>query len=94
LRNTRLKEKLTTSLPFFPFLVVINITPLAAEEPYNDVEAASFKTLIDSTSRELIAATDPLKTTPSTTYNGLFPALIEEKPLILIAGNEPYCPEL
>ena len=82
-------EKLITSLPDLPFLVVIKITPFAALDPYSEVEAASFNTFTEAISFGLMEAIFPLKITPSTTYNGELDAFTEEKPLILIEALVP-----
>ena len=45
--------------PLVPFLVVINITPLAALEPYNAAAFGPFNTEIDSISAGLISVIPP-----------------------------------
>ena len=45
-----LPSKVTRALPCWPRLVVTITTPLAPREPHRAVEAASFRTVIDSTS--------------------------------------------
>ena len=49
-----LASKVTLALPCWPFLVVTITTPLAPRDPHRAVEAASFRTVIDSTSRGFI----------------------------------------
>jgi len=88
-------------------LVVITITPLAPRAPYAAVADASFKTVIlsifallilDKADKEdpaLVAETLLLFIgTPSITYKGSFPAVMELTPLILISLAEPGVPEL
>ena len=84
------KENL--SLDDLPVLVVMIITPFAAFEPYNEVDAASFKTLKLSISFELILLISPANGTPSTIYRGLFDPLTELNPRILTSGAAPGCP--
>ncbi len=91
--------------PSLPDLVVTRITPLAARDPYTAAAAASFNIVMLSISFGLImamgllvftrSASSPLiMATPSTTYNGLLPALIELVPRIRMLVLEPGCPEL
>ena len=47
------KEILPSSL--WPFFVVMTMTPFAAREPYREVAAASFRTVMDSMSLEAMA---------------------------------------
>ncbi len=94
--------KLTFTLPFAPFLVVIINTPFDALEPYNAVADASFKTLIDSMSLGLIvfrkfAEPDiPLLSTgtPSITINGSLLAFKEAPPRMRILLPPPADPPL
>ena len=68
---------------------MIIITPFAAFDPYNEVEAASLRTERLSTSAELMVLMSPVNGTPSTMYNGVLDPLIELNPLIRMAGAEP-----
>jgi len=65
------------------------ITPFAALEPYKPVAAASFKTVTLSTSTGFTVP--PI--TPSTTYNGAEPAVMELDPLIITLGSAFGLPE-
>ena len=56
--------------PFFPFLVSITITPLAARAPQIEAAAASFKKVIDSTSFGFKFFISKSVGNPSTTNNG------------------------
>src|SRR6184192_3002638 len=60
------------------------MTPLAPRAPYSAVSAGSFSTSIDSMSLGLTPVRYPLGpgsiATPSSTYNGLLPLLMEEPP--------------
>ena len=67
-------------------------TPFAARAPYNAVDAASFKTVIDSMSSLFKFAILAEYGTPSTTYKGSFEDEIEPKPRIRTAGADPGCP--
>src|SRR5690606_8663047 len=78
----------------FPLTVVIMTTPLAAREPYNEVDAASLRIDIFSISSGLILAMSPDMGKPSTTYNGLLPPLTDNCPLILIDIPSPGLPEV
>ena len=92
--------------PDLPLLVVITITPFAPRAPYAAVADASLRTVILAISLlfklanevseepEVAAAWLPLVIgTPSITYNGSFPAVIEERPRILMFATEPGVPE-
>ena len=83
----------TVAFPFLPFLVVIKTTPFAPRAPYNALAAASFNTVIDSTSCWLIILRSPSKGTPSTTIKGLLDALIEPRPRTRILVPLPGCPD-
>ena len=77
-------DRFTTVLPFFPFLVVISITPNAALAPYIAAEEASFKTLILSISLGLRL---PMSIgTLSTKIRGE-PPLMDSNPLMLNSGE-------
>src|SRR2546426_1926185 len=60
------------------------MTPLAPRTPYNAVSAGSFSTSIDAISLGLMPVRYPLgpgsTTTPSSTYNGVLPLLMDEPP--------------
>src|SRR6266436_7326788 len=60
------------------------MTPLAPRRPYMAVSAGSFRTWIEAMSLGLTPVRYPLGpgsiTTPSSTYNGVFPLLMEEPP--------------
>src|SRR5690606_11286909 len=75
--------------PVFPDFVVMMITPLAALEPYRPVAAASLRTVTDSISFGLAFPS----MIPSTTYNGLAPALIELDPLMTILDDALGSPD-
>ena len=51
--------KFTRASPLAPRLVVIKMTPFAPRAPYKAFEAASFNTVIDSISVELMADNSP-----------------------------------
>ena len=84
------------------FFVVINTTPFAALDPYMADAEASFNTLMDSISLELITfnifldpPTPPESNgIPSTTYNGLEFRFNDPVPLILIFEPSPGAPPL
>ncbi len=71
---------------------MIITTPLAARLPYNEVEAASLRTVMLSTSLVLILESEPSNCTPSNIIKGLFEALKEPIPLTLILGPAPGWP--
>lgn len=82
--------KLMFDLPDFPFLVEMRTTPLAALAPYIAVEAASFRTSIDSMSSEFKAK--KLPGTPSIRIRGdPFPPHCVP-PLRTRTGVAPGCP--
>src|SRR2546428_11897067 len=60
------------------------MTPLAPRTPYNAVSAGSFSTSIDAISLGLMPVRYPLgpgsTATPSSTYNGVLPLLMDEPP--------------
>ena len=87
-----LASKFTVALPCLHFLVVIIMIPFAPRAPYKAVEAASFNTVIDSISFVLIEDKSPSNGTPSTTYNGSVPALIEPTPRIRTLADSPGWP--
>ena len=70
---------------------MIKTTPLPALDPYKDVEAASFKIVIDSISDGLIEEISPLKMAPSTTYKGALSAFTEPKPRIVTLAASTGC---
>src|SRR5690625_6154149 len=70
------------------------IIPFAPRAPYKEVEAASFNTTIDSISAEFREAISPSYGSPSTTYSGLVPALIEPTPRTRTVAEVPGCPLL
>src|SRR3989475_13121903 len=60
------------------------MTPLAPRSPYRAVSAGSFRIWIEAMSLGLTPVRYPLGpgsiTTPSSTYNGVFPLLMDEPP--------------
>ena len=76
--------KLNLVFPSLPLLVVIKITPLDPLLPYCEVAAASFKTVIFSTSFGLIdLKLSAFVGNPSITYKGSVLPLIVPYPLII-----------
>src|SRR6184192_4132712 len=65
------------------------MTPFAPRTPYNAVSAGSFSTSIEAISLGLIPVRYPLGpgsiTTPSSTYSGVLPLLMDEPPRIRTA---------
>src|SRR6059058_6593100 len=66
------------------------MTPFAPRTPYNAVSAGSFSTSIEAISLGLTPVRDPLGpgsiTTPSSTYSGVLPLLMDEPPRIRTAN--------
>ena len=89
LRTPEYILKLYLGLATLPLLVVTRITPPAAREPYNEADAASFSTSIDSTSPIFTDAKPSGIGNPSTTTNGPESALIEPNPRTRIVGDSP-----
>ena len=69
---------------YFPFFVVITITPFPEKAPQIDAAAASFRTVTLSISSGLILLIFPLYGKLSTTINGSGFPLIVLRPLMVI----------
>src|SRR5882762_9596026 len=71
-------------------LVLMMMTPLAPRRPYSAVSAGSLSTSIDSMSLRLTPVRYPLGpgsiTTPSSTYNGVLPPLMDDPPRMRTAN--------